>query len=340
MITLFKDSFPDDLSLEKLVQIDKKANIQECFRLIHMKVSSRYTKTDLAEIYDIFFHQDTVWFLHKIPKEEWPILFALLQKKQDEYVEIPRNDYQFLFLQKCYLVLTYQTKDSWHLYMGDSIRNTIKETLFRPNEGYPILQEMKETMDKIMDSIGQKPEQSVSLPERIYRRWKKTLRKPDDSIFYYHPSLERIILGLAMYAIASRPYMNQLGKAEALTIYNLYINEMVTEWIDETDGFEYLFTTLMTLSDAFPYASQGFASQHPGLRKVIRNLQYTFCYWTSVAGDMSQEKADELLDDISTDGKRIDSEKIAQLVKRIQPVVISKGMELSPSEGLRLIEKG
>ena len=167
-----------------------------------------------------------------------------------------------------------------------------------------------------------------------------TLRKPDDSIFYYHPSLERIILGLTMYAIASRPYMYQLGKAEALTIYNSYINEMVTEWIDETDGFEYLFTTLMTLSDAFPYASQGFASQHPELRKVICNLQYTFCYWTSVAGDMSQEKADELLDDISTDGKRIDSEKIAQLVKRIQPIVISKGMELSPSEGLRLIEKG
>ena len=340
MITLFKDSFPGDLNLEELVQIDKKANIQECFRLINLRVSSRYTKAELAEIYDIFFHQDTVLILHKIPKEEWPILSTLLQKKQEEYVEIPRNDYQFLFLQKCYLVVTYQTKDSWHLYMGDSVRNTIKETLFRSNEGFPILQEMKETMNKIMDSTGQKSEQSVSMPERIYRQWKKTLRKPDDSIFYYHPSLERIILGLTMYAIASRPYISKLGKAESLTIYNFYINELVTEWIDETDGFEYLFTTLMTLSDAFPYASQGFASQHPGLRKVICNLQYTFCYWTSVAGDMSQEKADELLDDISTDGKRIDSEKIAQLVKRIQPIVISKGMELSPAEGLRLIEKG
>ena len=340
MITLFKDSFPGDLNLEELVQIDKKANIQECFRLINLRVSSRYTKAELAEIYDIFFHQDTVLILHKIPKEEWPILSTLLQKKQEEYVEIPRNDYQFLFLQKCYLVVTYQTKDSWHLYMGDSVRNTIKETLFRSNEGFPILQEMKETMNKIMDSTGQKSEQSVSMPERIYRQWKKTLRKPDDSIFYYHPSLERIILGLTMYAIASRPYISKLGKAESLTIYNLYINELVTEWIDETDGFEYLFTTLMTLSDAFPYASQGFATQHPGLRKVIRNLQDTFCYWTSIAGDMSESKANELLDDISTDGKRIDSEKIAQLVKRIQSIVISKGMNLTPGEGLRLIEKG
>ena len=179
-----------------------------------------------------------------------------------------------------------------------------------------------------------------SIPEQIYCQWKKTLRKPDDSIFYYHPSLERIILGLTMYAIASRPYISKLGKAESLTIFNIYINEMVTAWIDETEAFEYPFTTLMTLSDAFPYASQALATQHPGLRKVIRHLQDTFCYWTAVAGDMSQKKADELLDDISTDGKRIDSEKIAQLVKRIQPIVTGKGMELTPLEGLLLIENG
>ena len=340
MITLSKDNYHRDESLEDIVRIDKKANIMECFRLINMNVSNRYTKTDLAEIYDIFFHKDTKWILNKIPKAEWPILFALLLKKQDEYVEYPRNDWQFLFLQKCYLVVTYQTKDTWHLYMGDHIRNTIKETLSGSIDGFPSLQEMKDTMVRIMDSIQQKSETVESMPERIYRQWKKTLCKPDDSIFYYHPSLERIILGLSMYAIASRPYISKLGKAESLTIYNRYINEMVTEWIDETDGFEFLFTTLMTLSDAFLYAGQGFANQHPGLKKVIRNLQYTFCYWTSVAGDMRQEKADELLDDISTDGKRIDSEKIAQLVKRIQPVVIGKGMELSPNEGLQLIEKG
>ena len=47
---------------------------------------------------------------------------------------------------------------------------------------------------------------------------------------------------------------------------------------------------------------------------IYYDILSTFCYWTAVAGDMSQKKADELLDNISTDGKRIDSEKIAQLV--------------------------
>lgn len=179
---------------------------------------------------------------------------------------------------------------------------------------------------------------SVKAPEQIYREWKNTLRKPDDSIFYYHPSLDRIILGLSMYAIASRPYLGKLGKAEPLSLYNIYINEMVTAWIDETEYFEYPFTSLMSLSEGFFLLCKTYAGEYKVSGKVIRNLQYNFMYWTAVAGDMSQEKADELLDDICTDGRRIDSEKIVQLVKRIQPIVESKGMDLDMYEGLNLIE--
>lgn len=178
----------------------------------------------------------------------------------------------------------------------------------------------------------------MKTPDQIYNEWKTTLCKPDDSIFYYHPSLERIILGLAMYAIVSRPYLNKLGKAESLSLYNIYINEMVTAWIDETEYFEHPFTMLMSLCEAFPLITTEMVKQHPGQKKAIRHLQNTFFYWTAVAGDMNEARADELLDDISTDGERIDSEKITQLAKRIQPIVTSKGMDLHPLEGLRLIE--
>lgn len=150
--------------------------------------------------------------------------------------------------------------------------------------------------------------------------------------------MERIILGLAMYAIVSRPYLNKLGKAESLSLYNIYINEMVTAWIDETEYFEHPFTMLMSLCEAFPLITTEMVKQHPGQKKAIRHLQNTFFYWTAVAGDMNEARADELLDDISTDGERIDSEKVSQLAKRIQPIVTSKGMDLHPLVGLRLIE--
>ena len=95
-------------------------------------------------------------------------------------------------------------------------------------------------------------------PHQAYDEWKKTLNNPNDSIFYYHPSLERIMLGITMFAIA---------------------------------------------------------------------------------GDISDEKANELLDDITTDGVRIDSPKIKQLVKHIQPIVISKGENLNVFESVKLIEE-
>lgn len=67
MIALREDKFILDIPLKDIIDIDTKVNILECFRLINMKVSSRYTKVELAEIYDMFFHKDTGWVLNKIP---------------------------------------------------------------------------------------------------------------------------------------------------------------------------------------------------------------------------------------------------------------------------------
>lgn len=176
-------------------------------------------------------------------------------------------------------------------------------------------------------------------PEQIFEAWRDTLTKPDDSIFYYHPSVERIILGLALYDIASRPYLRQLSEAEPLTLVNLYTNEMITAWIDETDGFDYLFNSLVTFSEVFAPASMAYIDKHPALRKSITTLQYLFCFWTAVGGDMSSTLADRLLDDLATDGTRISSELISQLVKRFNPVIISQGFDFDMFETLSLVEE-
>ena len=174
-------------------------------------------------------------------------------------------------------------------------------------------------------------------PEKVYREWRKTLKQPKDSVFYYHPSLDRIILGLAIYDIASRPYLLKSSKIKMMSIYNKHIDEMVTAWIDESDAFEFPFTTLMTTSEAFGYACQGLLSQHPELKKIIRALQRTFFFWVGVAGDMNATTAVELLDDIATDGTRISSDKISQLLKRLQPTVVSRGMDMTDQEMADLI---
>ena len=75
----------------------------------------------------------------------------------------------------------------------------------------------------------------MTTPEQIYSEWRSSLKSPDDSLFYYHPDLEQILLGLSIYAIASRPLVKDLGKAESLKILNIYITDLITAWIDEDD---------------------------------------------------------------------------------------------------------
>ena len=174
-------------------------------------------------------------------------------------------------------------------------------------------------------------------PEKVYSEWRKTLKKPNDSVFYYHSSLDRIILGLSMYDIASRPYLLKSNKIKMMSVYNKLIAELVTAWIDESEEFKFLFTTMMTTSETFGYACQGLLSEHPGLKKTIHALLSTFFFWVGAAGDMNEDTAEELLDDISTDGRRISSDKISQLIKRLQPTVISKGIEMTNQEMAELM---
>ena len=170
-------------------------------------------------------------------------------------------------------------------------------------------------------------------PETIYSKWRETLKQPKASIYYYHPSLDRIILGLSMYEIASRPYLAKSKKLETLTLYNIFINEMVTAWIDETaETFEYPFQMLMKLSEVYTYSSQALRSNHPELKKSINALLYNFLFWVAIAGEMDEARAEELLDNIATDGKRISSEQISQVIKRFQPTILSKGLDLKQDD--------
>ncbi|MDD2954480.1 MAG: hypothetical protein PHC95_15245 [Parabacteroides sp.] len=173
----------------------------------------------------------------------------------------------------------------------------------------------------------------------VYNQWRSSLNAPDDSIFYYHPSLDRIILGCAMYQIASRPLMSKLGKAESLTVINIYINDTITAWIDEDgEAFDSTFGGLMTLMQAFFISSQAMIKRYPAKKKIINLLQSTFAYWVPIAGDINEERADELLDSVETDGQRIFSDKISKLVERIQPIVAREGIDMDMMLGLSLIE--
>ncbi len=136
----------------------------------------------------------------------------------------------------------------------------------------------------------------MATPEQVYKTWKSSLRSPDDSLFYYHPSLERILLGLAIYAITSRPLIQNLGKAKYLTILNIYIPDLITAWIDEDDeSFETMFNLTITISESLFKLLPVSMQEHPSRKRQIRKLIYFFGSAIGNGGDMTQEVFYQLL---------------------------------------------
>lgn len=151
----------------------------------------------------------------------------------------------------------------------------------------------------------------MATPEQVYAEWRSSLTKPDDSIFYYHPDLERILLGLSIFAINSGPLLQNLGKAESLKILNIYIPELITAWIDEDDdAFKTMFELTMTVSEAYLPAVMAAKKEYPSKTRQLNKLATFFSYAIATGGDMNPALAQTLLDDFSTDGHKLHSAKI------------------------------
>lgn len=65
-------------------------------------------------------------------------------------------------------------------------------------------------------------------PEELFKGWKESLKSPDDSIFYYHTELERVLLSLAIFTISSGLIFRKIGKDDPFSLLNTYITDFIT----------------------------------------------------------------------------------------------------------------
>lgn len=174
--------------------------------------------------------------------------------------------------------------------------------------------------------------------EETYNAWRSSLKKPNDSIFYYHKDLERILLSLAIFVISSRPVTAKLGKAEMLKILHLQVPDLITAWIDEEEEtFEKLFPMVMTVAEGYTPAAIGAEKRYLSNKKAIRMMAYLLANAGGARGDMNQSLADELLDDLSTDGKEIYSDEIKKFGARLLVLTKNQGIDIPISQWHSLI---
>lgn len=169
----------------------------------------------------------------------------------------------------------------------------------------------------------------MDIPEKIYTEWRSALSSPDDSIFYYHSDMERILLGLSIFAISSSPLVKDLGKAESLKILNIYIPDLITAWIDEDgDAFKTMFGLTMTVAEAYIPALIAAEKEYPSKKRKLRKLGALYANAVSAGGDMNPVLAESLLDDLTTDGKHIYSDKIKKFGASLLHLIQLHGIDI------------
>ena len=151
MVILNRLPFRDTLDLATMIGYDTKKEIQEHAKLINVSMPSSYRKGEMAQGLATLFQHDPFYTINQLPMDEQKLIAQLINLKFDEYVEVPRNDRNLLMLQKVHLVVTYEEDDTWKLFMPDSIRTVLKDTMESQIGDIPGMMEYRKVLESLTE---------------------------------------------------------------------------------------------------------------------------------------------------------------------------------------------
>ena len=151
MVILKRLPFRDMLDMATMIEYDTKKEIQEHAKLINVSMTSSYRKGEMAQGLATLFQHDPFYTINQLPMDEQKLIAQLINLKFDEYVEVPRNDWNLLMLQKVHLVVTYEIDDTWRLFMPDCIRTILKDTTESQIGDIPGMMEYRKVLESLTE---------------------------------------------------------------------------------------------------------------------------------------------------------------------------------------------
>ena len=82
-------------------------------------------------------------------------------------------------------------------------------------------------------------------------------KKPDDNMFYYHPSEDRSILSHALFWVMTASIRGKIGKEKYLLLLRQYQEEMLEAWLTESPDFEDLLHYCNVIYNTLPMILRG-----------------------------------------------------------------------------------
>ena len=157
----------------------------------------------------------------------------------------------------------------------------------------------------------------AQMEQRLHESWSSE----EDSLFYYHPSEDKIVLSHAMYWTMTQPqfFKTKMRKEKFFLLLRQYEEEMLDAFLQDDDYFPELLHYCNILYEMLPII---LGASHLKAEKDARKLAAIALVAAGYAGDMDEELANELLDDMDFDryGK-VKCRAIEQLMPQLMKMV-------------------
>ena len=155
---------------------------------------------------------------------------------------------------------------------------------------------------------------------QMEQQLKETHPKEEDSLFYYHSSEERIVLSHALFWTMTLPqfFKSRLRKEKFFLLLRQYQEEMLDAFLQDDDYFSYLLHYCNILYEMLPTILM---SSYYREEKDARKLAAISVVAAGYGGDMDEELANALLDDMDFHYNKVKCRKIELMLPRLMKMV-------------------
>ena len=171
---------------------------------------------------------------------------------------------------------------------------------------------MRSDMAKSREELMEVRKQMIAqMEQKLHESWSSE----EDSLFYYHRSEDRIVLSHALFWVMAQCLKGKIRKEKFFLLLRQYEEEMLDAFLTENDYFSELLPTILMSTE---------------LRtKDARKLAAIAVVAAGYGGDMDEELANELLDDIDYHFNKVKCRKIEQMMPRLMGMVESEMSTMS-----------
>ena len=168
-----------------------------------------------------------------------------------------------------------------------------------------------------MNELRDVRKQMISqMEQKLHGSWSSE----EDSLFYYHPSEDKIVLSHALFWVMTQPQSlkGKIRKERFFLLLRQYQEEMLDAYLQDTEDFPTMLHYCNILYETLPLILN---SSHLRGEKGASKLAAIAVVAAGYGGDMDEELCNELLDDMDFHYNKVKCRKIEGMLQKLMKMV-------------------